>query len=220
MPRVRIRTTNRGVPAELLERASKVVEEGRSIRSVAEEIHIPVATLTRYVKRKQELAELCCTFYIFFRKLAFELASFHGLSCPVEWANNGMAGESWFTNFMRRHQNLSVRRPQATSLTRSTSFNEKNVEIFNNLATVYRRYGFEAKDIWNVDETSLMTVQKPGLLVSTKGERRVSSGISAERGALITMALAGNALGNIIPSHFVFLRNKFLTHFIRGGSES
>ncbi|XP_016366794.1 uncharacterized protein LOC107707317 [Sinocyclocheilus rhinocerous] len=127
------------------------------------------------------------------RKLAFELATFHGLPCPVEWANNGMAGESWFTNFMRRDQNLSVRRPQATSLTRSTSFNEKNVETFNNLATVYRRYGFESKDIWNVDETGLTIVQKPGLLVSTKGERRVGSVTSAERGALITMALTSQS---------------------------
>ncbi|KAL1274196.1 hypothetical protein QQF64_027010 [Cirrhinus molitorella] len=116
-----------------------------------------------------------------------------------------MAGASWFTNFMQRHQNLSIRRPQATSLTRSTSFNEKNVEsFFNKLATVYEKYSFEAKDIWNVDETGLTTVQKPGHLVASKGERRVGSVTSAERGVLVTMALAGNALGNIIPPHFVF----------------
>uniref|UniRef100_A0A671MN21 DDE-1 domain-containing protein n=1 Tax=Sinocyclocheilus anshuiensis TaxID=1608454 RepID=A0A671MN21_9TELE len=156
MPRVRIRTTNRGMPAELLEKASKVVEEVRSIRNVAEEFHIPVATLARYVKRKQELAEQGSSMLpsvgykgsnaVFTSEQELSLVScvrkaaslyfglppkeegiFHGLPCPVEWANNGMAGESWFTNFMRRHQNLSIRRPQATSLTRSTK--ENNVML-------------------------------------------------------------------------------------------
>lgn len=87
------------------------------------------------------------------------------------------------------------------------------------LTSVYEKYGFEAKDIWNVDETGLITVQKPGHLVATKGERRVGSITSAERGCLVTMALACNAMGNIIPPHFVFPRKKYLPHFIRGGPE-
>lgn len=57
MPRFRARTTNRGVPAQVLERASEVVQEGRSIRSVAKEFCIPVPSLARYVKRKRALAE-------------------------------------------------------------------------------------------------------------------------------------------------------------------
>ncbi len=65
-----------------------------------------------------------------------------------------MAGKDWLTSFLERNNTLSIRRPQATSMSRSTSFNKTNVTAFyNNLQTVLARYLFEAKDIWNVDET-------------------------------------------------------------------
>lgn len=54
-------------------------------------------------------------------------------------------------------------------------------------------------NIWNMDETGLTKVQNPGCVVATKGERRVGSVTFAERGVLVTMALAGNTLGNITP---------------------
>lgn len=57
MPRYRARTTNRGVPGYLLETASKVVEEGITIRKVAEKFRIPVPSLARYVKKRRELAD-------------------------------------------------------------------------------------------------------------------------------------------------------------------
>ena len=53
MPHVRVRMTNRGVPAQLLERASiQVQKQQRSIRKVAKDMGIPVASLARYLKRK------------------------------------------------------------------------------------------------------------------------------------------------------------------------
>ncbi|KAK0147816.1 Pogo transposable element with KRAB domain [Merluccius polli] len=249
MPRVRVRMTNRGVPAQLLERASiQVQKQQTSIRKVAKDMGIPVASLARYLKRKRELTEqgykgcnavftaeqeLSLATYIRraaalyyglppkeVRKLAVELALHYKLNCPEEWKKNGITGPGWFTNYMKRHPRLSIRRPQATSLLRNSNFNEVTVGMFfEKLATVYQRHQFEAKDIWNVDETGLVTVQKPGFMVATKGIRRVGAVTSGERGTLITMALAGNALGNIIPPHFVFPRKKYLPHFIRGGPE-
>ena len=77
-----------------------------------------------------------------------------------------MAGESWFTKFMRRHQCLSTRKPQATSLHRNSNFNKVNVDsFFEKLVRVYKRNNFQAKDVWNVDETGLVTVQKLGFMV-------------------------------------------------------
>lgn len=40
---------------------------------------------------------------------------------------------------------------------------------------------------------------------------------SSERGTLVTMCLAVNALGNTIPPMFVFPRVFYKDHFIRGG---
>ncbi|KAK0131245.1 hypothetical protein N1851_034067 [Merluccius polli] len=216
MPRVRVRMTNRGVPAQLLERASiQVQKQQTSIRKVAKDMGIPVASLARYLKRKRELTEqgykgcnavftaeqeLSLATYIRraaalyyglppkeVRKLAVELALHYKLNCPEEWKKNGITGPGWFTNYMKRHPRLSIRRPQATSLLRNSNFNEVTVGMFfEKLTTVYQRHQFEAKDIWNVDETGLVTVQKPGFMVATKGIRRVGA---------------------------------YLPHFIRGGPE-
>ena len=45
-----------------------------------------------------------------------------------------MAGVDWFNAFMKRHPELSIWKPQATSLARATAFNKTTVEEFlNNL---------------------------------------------------------------------------------------
>ena len=93
-------------------------------------------------------------------QIGLEVACFYGLAFPKKWGDSRMAGKSWFTNFMRRHQSLSIRKPQATSLHRNSNFNRINVDsFFKKLASVYTRHFLQAKDVWNMDETGLVTVQ-------------------------------------------------------------
>ena len=56
MPRSRVRSTNRGVPPEDLERASRSIESGLSYRKVAEIFGIPLSTLGRYMRKKGTMA--------------------------------------------------------------------------------------------------------------------------------------------------------------------
>ncbi|KAJ8264764.1 hypothetical protein GJAV_G00154860 [Gymnothorax javanicus] len=87
-----------------------------------------------------------------------------------------MAGKDWLTSFLERNRTLSIRRPQATSMSCSTSFNKTTVTaFFNNLKTVLTRYNFEANDIWNMDETGTTTVQVPDKVIATKGQRQAGS---------------------------------------------
>lgn len=172
--------------------------------------------LTKYLIR-------CADIYFGFspkevRKLAFELTTKYNLKRPATWLENEMAGEEWFRSFMKRNPALSVRVAQATSLARATSFNKTNVEaFFDNLKTVMDRHTYEPQDIYNVDETGVTTVQKPDRVIARRGIRQVGALTSAERGKLVTIAFAVNALGNAIPPFFVFPLVRYHDHFVRDG---
>ncbi|CAM4572986.1 unnamed protein product [Leuciscus chuanchicus] len=129
-----------------------------------------------------------------------------------------MAGKDWLTSFLRRTTSLSIRCPQATSIQRATSFNKSNVNsFFQNVQKVLDRHKFKAKDIWNMDETGITTVQVPGRVIAAKGERQVGAMTSGERGTLVTIAFAGNAQDNHVPPFFIFPGKKFKDQFLRDG---
>ena len=87
------------------------------------------------------------------------MAKNFGCRYPETWAENGMAGADWFTVFLKRHPTLSIRSPQATSLSRATSFNKNNVEkFFDNVSSVLEKHRFAAQDIWNMDETGVVEI--------------------------------------------------------------
>lgn len=152
------------------------------------------------------------------RKLAYQLSEKCDIRRPKQWDENGLAGEDWFTSFMKRHTELSIRTAQPTSLSRATSFNATNVKLFfDNLQKVLDRELFEAKDIYNVDETGVTTVQKPNRVVARKGIRQVGALTSAERGTLVTVTVAINPIGNSIPPMFIFPRLRYQDHFVRDG---
>lgn len=155
------------------------------------------------------------------RKLAYECAiKLELTNIPSNWNEKKMAGEDWFQNFMKRNPELSLRTPEATSLSRATSFNKTNVQdFFEKYRTLLEKYKFNPSRIWNVDETGVMAVQKPKKIVAARGKKQVGAITSAERGTLVTLACAINAAGNFIPPMFVFPRMRYTELFLRGGPE-
>ncbi|KYM96896.1 Jerky-like protein [Cyphomyrmex costatus] len=143
------------------------------------------------------------------RRLAYELAKKYDLKRPPQWDENCLAGGDWFSSFMKRNSELSIRCP---------SFNPTNVNLFfDNLAKVLDRDHFKAKDIYNVDETGVTSVQRPDRVVAKKGSRQVGALTSAERGTLVTVTVAINAVGNSIPPMFIFPRIRYREHFVTNG---
>jgi len=86
------------------------------------------------------------------KKLAYEYAKLNNVSFPENWNKFKEASKDWFSSFLKRHSNLSLRSPEATSLGRITSFNKNNVGVFfDNLQSLYQKYKFDGNSVWNVD---------------------------------------------------------------------
>ena len=118
-----------------------------------------------------------------------------------------MAGKDWAQSFLKRHTDIYLRTPEATSIQRMAAFNRTNVYSFmNNLEQALSRHKYGPEQIWNLDETGCTTVQKPRKILAVKGTKQVGAVVSQERGTLVTLCCAVNALGNHIPPYFIFPR--------------
>lgn len=152
------------------------------------------------------------------RDLAYQYASENKKNFPPKWAEHESATYDWFYGFMNRHKELSLRVPEATSLSRATAFNKHNVGLFfENLKSLLQRYSFRPDQIWNVDETGITTVHKPKKIVACRGLKQVSKVTSAERGQLVTVCAAINASGNHLPPFMIFPRKNWQQRMVDGG---
>ena len=116
-------------------------------------------------------------------------------------------GDDWIYSSMKRHPNQSLRTAETTSLTRSTNFNRTNVATFySNLKAVLVKHKFEAFQIYNIDETALITVHKPPKVVAQKNCRQVRVFTSAECGTLVTLVEWIKAEGGYIPPFLIIPR--------------
>lgn len=89
------------------------------------------------------------------QKLAQVYAEKNNINTPATWISKNIASTDWLTGFLKRNATLSIRKPEATSQARAAGFNEPVVSLFyDNLHSVYVKYNFEPRQIWNCDETN------------------------------------------------------------------
>lgn len=153
------------------------------------------------------------------RRLAYEMAKRNDVQVPQKWHETQLAGIDWLYHFRKRHESLSLRTPEGCSLSRATSFNRHNVGVFfDNLEDVMARepsFG-DGTRVFNLDETSTMTVQKSGKVLAARGQKQVSKVTSAEKGTLVTTCYIVNAMGHALPPVMIFPRVHFKQHMIAG----
>lgn len=129
-----------------------------SLNQAASNFRIPEATLRRYVKKEPDeypfnlgryrpvfsaeledkltayLVELGKRYYgmtnLQVRKLAYEYAVKNGLQHCFD-DESKMAGGDWLRGFLTRHQGISLRVPEMTSLGRIMGFNKPQVKVFS-----------------------------------------------------------------------------------------
>lgn len=152
------------------------------------------------------------------RKVAYEMAKVNCIKMPRSWKRDQLAGLEWFRFFKKRHPDISVKKPEAISLARATSFNRETVAIFfNNLEALLKREPrfVDGTRIFNLDETGTTTVQKPQKVVAPAGAK-VGKVTSGEKGTLVTTCCMVSATGHALPPAIVFPRKNFKSLMMYG----
>lgn len=149
-------------------------------------------------------------------KMAYELAIRNNIRHPFNNVTK-QAGNDWFQSFIRRHSDISLRVPEATSAARAQSFNKPVVsKFFEVLDHVIAANAIPPERIYNADETGIQTSHKPSRIVATKGRKQVGSLTSCERGVNTTAVIAVSAVGHYIPPMLIFARKRFKAELMDG----
>ena len=104
---------------------------------------------------------------------------------------------------------LSIRVAQATNIDRATCFKRFKVgESFYPYRSLIGERSYPPSRLWNMDETGISNIQKPGCVVATKGVCKVEKMTSGECGATVTAICGMNPAGNYTPPMFIFPRKR------------
>ncbi|XP_071849890.1 uncharacterized protein [Apostichopus japonicus] len=171
--------------------------------------------LVSYIIRMEEMMFGTTTTDI--RRLAYQLAVRNQIPNKFD-DDKEIAGLDWLAGFMKRHPQLSLRTPEATSAARARGFNQTAVgKFFDLLESLMEEHHFEPHNIYNVDETGMSTVQgKPSKIIAKKGRRQVGTLTSAERGTLVTAEICINVTGSFVPPLFIFPRVRMKPELMDG----
>lgn len=233
MPNVYVRKSNKGSwSEEALQQAIEAIAKGMSIRSAGKEFNIPESTLRNRRKRnifgktsmgpESQLgvdAEKKLSLHITklqavgfaptqrdVRTLAYNLAEALGKKHTFH-KEKKMAGKCWFTSFLRRHPELSVRKAQGISRARTEGMNREEIQhYFSLLAEILAQNDLFDKPacIWNCDEIGVQLNNEPGKVVAVKGSKDVHVVTSAEKGETITILACCSAEGQFLPPYCIF----------------
>ena len=227
-----------------MELAAESVRSGeQSLREASATYGVPKSTLERHKNKKllnpgclgrfrptldsqfeTELADYCKEMQnrLFaltisdLRKMAYQLAEKNGIKHNFD-AERQMAGRDWVFGFFRRHPELSLRTPEPTSIGRAVGFNRVQVgRFYDILQETYEKQHIDQSHIWNVDETGLTAVHRPGKVIARRGQRQVGKITSGEKGKTVTAICAMNAAGCYIPPTLIFPRVNMNDRLLRG----
>ena len=193
---------------ESMAAAVRSVREGMGLRESARLYNVPIETLRRRVIGSVDLGcksgpptvltkdeeDMLARYLVEMADMGFELspedvrytafriAEASGRPHPFQ---SGIAGYAWMDGFRAWHPRLAVRTAQSLSRSRAACANEDTIsDYFAKLGAVYARLNILSKpmQIYNVDETGISIVHKPGKVVTEIWCKNVWSLTSAEKG--------------------------------------
>ena len=152
------------------------------------------------------------------RRLAYDLAEANGIDHNFD-KTKMLAGWKWYYGFMKRHKELTLRSAENTSMSRAQGFNKPRVQaFFELLGSIYDREQLSPDRLYNMDETSLSTVQDgQKKIIAEKGKKQVGILSSGERGESSTCVVCVSATGSYIPPMIIYKRKRMKEELTNGG---
>ena len=120
-------------------------------------------------------------------------------SLGIKAFKNDIPSDDWWRGFRARHPEVSLRKAEALSTTRSRMMNRTVVSnYFSDLIRIISENELSPDVIWNSDETGKQFEHKPTTVVARKGARAVPgrTGNSREN---VTILACVNAQGTSLP---------------------
>lgn len=202
-----------GIPYSTLKKRYKLAKSNNDTYKCPPKLGRPsVFTKEQEVILADHLHKMTKKFYGLTRakfcKVCYEMAEKFGVADQFNETKKS-AGKDFLAGFLQRHPDLSIRKAEATSINRILGFNKVEVDLFfKNLENVMTKHNFSPSQIYNMDETGVTTVQETEKIIAPKGQKRVGTVTSWERGKNVTVICAMSASGSFIPPLFIFPRQR------------
>jgi hypothetical protein len=146
----------------------KPLEHGNKLLSTAQE-----TKLAEYLVQPQKEGYALTPKLL--KELTFSNARYNDIVTPSKWSTNGCAGAHWFTNFMKRHPRLTLRKPEGTSIARAGALNHPLMDNFyDQVEVLYKKHQFTDDEIFDIDETNDPTVLDSERVIAETGTHQVS----------------------------------------------
>ena len=163
------------------------------------------------IQLKSRVLEMESTFYgismMDLRRAAYDFAEGNDINHRFN-RHSRLAGKDWALDFNRRHH-ISVRTPQSNSMNRVLAFDREKVSrFFELLKLVFDREKIPPHRVYNLDETGITSVPKPGKILALTGRKQVGRIASGEKGRTVTVVAAISATGQFIPPCMIFPRKR------------
>ncbi|CAH2095632.1 unnamed protein product [Euphydryas editha] len=200
----RERKTDRQTWVSVIEEAHKLLDQGKSKRSISKSLGMPESTLRRLLQKgvcptklgiydntfSTEIEKVVCDYLKTLDAMFFGMTTKDLRTLACEFAEKKKRISHRFNRetktedkerlhgFLKRHPDFSIRQPTSTSIARAARFNRTQCERFYiNISAVLDKYNFPPHRIYNMDETGISTIPNS----PPKNEGKTSSQQNSKR---------------------------------------
>ena len=111
---------------------------------------------------------------------------------------DGIPGNTWWAGMKRRHPDLTIRKPEKLSTSRSQMMCHDVVDKFFTDYAKLLSQGLVASTLWNMDETGVQLEHIPSSVVARKGMKSVPGRVGGNRESISVLACV-SAGGKAMP---------------------